>query len=32
MSMIDEYMKLQENLELKYGKNSIVVYQVGGFL
>lgn len=31
MSMIDEYMKLQEALEYKYGKNSIVVYQVGGF-
>ena len=31
MSMIDEYLQLQSNLEIKYGKNSIVVYQVGGF-
>ena len=31
MSMIDEYLQLQSNLEVKYGKNSIVVYQVGGF-
>ena len=31
MSMIDEYLQLQEGIELKYGKHSIVVYQVGGF-
>ena len=29
--MLRKYMKLQEDLELKYGKNSVVLYMKGSF-
>ena len=29
--MLQKYMKLQEDLELKYGKNSVVLYMKGSF-
>ena len=31
MSMLQKYMKLQEDIELKYGKNSVVLYMKGSF-